>query len=255
MALLDGAGTMPRQSDADRHSALNRRGLTMALPAPQPAYAWPARETLTGHYARLEPLDPDRHGPGLFTAGNALDGRDKVWAYTLSGPFDSVVTMHHWLDGFVGKDDPMMFAAVDAASAIPIGMAAILNIKPQDAVAEIGHVWFGRAYQGSRATTEALVLLMRHILDRSGYRRCEWKCNALNAASRSAALRLGFRFEGVFLNHMITKGRNRDTAWYSVLDSEWPAVRANAERWLDPSNFDAQGCRRVSLAELNRALW
>ena len=135
------------------------------------------------------------------------------------------------------------------------GMASFLEIRPAAGVIEIGHIWFAPPFQRTPAVTEALFLMMRHAMDDLKNRRLEWKCNALNQPSRQAALRLGFRFEGVFYNHVIPKGHSRDSAYYSILDSEWPAIRENFERWLEPQNFDAQDRQKLSLSELNQALW
>ena len=135
------------------------------------------------------------------------------------------------------------------------GMGSFMEIRQAAGVGEIGNIWFGRAWQRDIRATEVLSMMMRHVLETRGYRRLEWKCNALNAGSRSAALRLGFRYEGLFLNHMIVKGRSRDTAWFSLTDEEWPAVREAHEHWFAPENFDADGAQRVSLSELTRALW
>ena len=242
-------------NDADAASARNRRGVSTAPVAVPATPIAPRLEARRGRYGAVTPLDPARHADALFTAAYDNGSRERVWAYTLAGPFESLDTMRPWLDACAAKDDPMMFTIVEAADQAPTGMAAIMNIRPGFGVAEIGHIWLGTKHQRNRASTEALILLMRHVLDDCRYRRLEWKCNAGNMASRRAALRLGFRFEGVFLNHMTVKGRNRDTAWYSLLDSEWPAVRANLDRWLDPANFDEDGHQRTSLSALNRALW
>ncbi len=148
----------------------------------------------------------------------------------------------------------MFFAVRDEGSGRAGGVASYLNIHPQPGTIEIGHIWFGPALQRTPAATEALYLLLHHAFDDLGYRRLEWKCNALNAASRRAAVRLGFAFEGTFYQHQIVKGRNRDTTWFSILDGEWPPIRANFEAWLAPENFDEAGGQRASLGDLNRAL-
>ena len=247
-------GPHPYASDTDWASARHRRPLNRepaAIPSPPTRPQW---QPLIGRYGGVEPLDPVGHSEALFYAANAEGGRDRIWAYTLAGPFASTAEMRPWLDGLAQGDDPMMFTVVEAEGRRPVGMAALMNIRPGRAVIELGHIWLATTHQRGRVATEAL-LLMRHALDSCVNRRLEWKCNALNQASRRAALRLGFRFEGVFLNDLVSKGRNRDTAWYSLLDSEWPAVRANADLWLDPGNFDQKGRQRLSLGTLNRALW
>jgi len=163
--------------------------------------------------------------------------------------------MRAWLRGCAAAADPVFFALRDKTNGGLGGMASFLEIRPLNGVIEIGHIWFAPPFQRTAQATEALFLMMSHAMDYLQNRRLEWKCNALNAASRRAALRLGLRFEGVFLNHTIPKGHNRDTAWYSLIDTEWPAVRANIERWLDAENFDAHGDQRESLRDLNSALW
>ena len=147
--------------------------------------------------------------------------------------------------------DPFFFAIIDHATGLPVGQASYLRIEPAHRAIEVGHIIFAPALQRSIGATEAMYLMARHVFDDLGYRRYEWKCNALNQPSRRAALRLGFTFEGIFRQHMIIKGRNRDTAWFSLLDSEWPLRRANFEQWLAPSNFDSSGRQKLSLASLN----
>jgi RimJ/RimL family protein N-acetyltransferase len=148
-----------------------------------------------------------------------------------------------------GSDDPLFFTLVPLAGERPSGIASYLRITPQFGVIEIGHIWFGKAMQRTIAATESIYLLARRAFDELGYRRLEWKCDALNAASRRAAERFGFTFEGVFRNHMLVKGRNRDTAWYAIIHEDWPGIREGFERWLDPGNFDSSGRQRQRLAE------
>ena len=155
-----------------------------------------------------------------------------------------------WLAERARSDDPLFFAIIEQASGKASGMASYLNIVPDMGCIEIGHIWFAPPLQKTRAATEAIFLMMRHVFDDLGYRRLEWKCNALNEASMRAARRFGFTYEGTFRQHMVVKGRNRDTAWFSLLDREWPAVRAAFERWLAPENFDAEGRQRMSLTAL-----
>jgi len=145
--------------------------------------------------------------------------------------------------------DRLFFTLVPAAGGRASGVASYLRIVPEFGVIEVGNIWFGPALQRTAAATEAIYLLARHVFDDLGYRRLEWKCNALNAASRRAAERFGFTFEGVFREHMVIKGRNRDTAWYAIVDRDWPAIRDAFERWLDPENFDAAGAQRLRLDE------
>jgi RimJ/RimL family protein N-acetyltransferase len=218
----------------------------------------PARSPLAGGCVRLEPVDPAAHACDLFGAAHAEAGSEgseraaSLWTYLAYGPFASEAVFARWLSECAASEDPLFFAVRDAASG-PVpgrarGMAAFLNIRPADGVLEIGHIWFAPGLQRSRAATEALFLMIRSAFDDLDYRRVEWKCNALNEPSRRAALRLGFRFEGIFHRHMIVKGRNRDTAWYSILGEEWPARRAAFERWLVADNFDLEGRQRRTLA-------
>ena len=215
----------------------------------RPARA-PARRPLSGDRVRLEPLDPERHADELFAAATAGDPR--LWDYLPYGPFADAGGMRAHLARQARSNDPLFLAVVDAATDRAAGVVSYLRIEPEHGCIEIGHIWFGAALQRTAAATEVIYLLARHAFDELGNRRLEWKCDAANARSRRAAERFGFTFEGVFRQHMIVKGRNRDTAWYSILDGEWPAVRAGFEAWLDGANFDAEGRQRRSLAELAR---
>jgi RimJ/RimL family protein N-acetyltransferase len=213
-----------------------------------PALDWstaplPQKRTLAGRYVRLEPVDASRHADDLFELSRASPA---IWVYLGYGPFADLASFRSWLGARAAESDPLFFTIVDAASGHASGMASFLRIIPGDGVIEIGHIWLVPAIQRSRQATEAIFLLMREAFA-LGYRRLEWKCNALNAPSRRAALRFGFTFEGIFRQHMIIKGRNRDTAWFAMMDHEWPATRAGFERWLAPENFDAAGCQRVRL--------
>jgi RimJ/RimL family protein N-acetyltransferase len=210
--------------------------------APSP----PPRAALQGRYCRLEPLDAATHAAALHAA-NTTDTEGRMWRYLAYGPFDSLDAYTAWVVQKQSSTDPLFFAIVDAGRGIPTGIATFMRIEPEQGSIEIGHLAFSPLLQRTPAATEALYLMLRQAFA-LGYRRCEWKCNAANAASRAAARRLGFTFEGVFRQHMIVKGHNRDTAWYSIIDGEWPAVQAGFERWLDPSNFDERGQQRRSLA-------
>ena len=208
---------------------------------PQPAHGRPRRAPLVGARVRLEPLDPDRHAAELFAAAEA---DPTLWDYLPYGPFSFDELATH-LRAQAASEDPLFFAVVVAGRAV--GVVSFMRIVPEHGCIEIGHIWFGAPLQRTPAATEAIYLLAREVFDGLGYRRLEWKCNAANARSRRAAERFGFTFEGVFRQHMIVKGRNRDTAWYSILDGEWPALRAAFEAWLDPANFDASGRQRAPL--------
>jgi RimJ/RimL family protein N-acetyltransferase len=213
-----------------------------ALPT-QPA-PLPRRASLIGERVRLEPVDPD-HAPALL---EAAEGDPRLWDYLPYGPFDEQ-ELRAWLRDAAASDDPLFLTVVDSATDRPSGVVSFLRMAPAHRSIEIGHIWFGAHLQRTPHATEVIYLLARHAFDDLGYRRLEWKCDAANARSRRAAERFGFTFEGVFRQHMIVKGRNRDTAWFSLLDSEWPAARAGFERWLDPANFDADGRQRRSLTD------
>ncbi len=206
----------------------------------------PARVTLTGRSVSLAPLDPVVHADGLF---EALRDADHLWTYLASGPFPDRATFGRYIADSAASDDPLFFAILDKESLRAIGHAALLRIEPQHRAIEVGHILYSPSLQRTCGATEAMALLARHVFEELGYRRYEWKCNALNAASRAAALRLGFSFEGVFRQHMVVKGRNRDTAWFSMLDTEWPERRREFDRWLSPDNFDEQGRQRSPLRQ------
>jgi RimJ/RimL family protein N-acetyltransferase len=207
----------------------------------RPATA-PARDVLAGDRVRLEPLDPDRHAGDLH---DEAAGDPRLWDYLPYGPFPDLAELREHLARQAGSADPLLFAVVVDGRAV--GVVSYLRIEPEHACIEIGHIWFGASLQRTPAATEVVYLLARHAFDDLGNRRLEWKCDAANARSRRAAERFGFTFEGVFRQHMIVKGRNRDTAWFSIVDGEWPAVREAFERWLDPANFDADGRQRTPL--------
>jgi RimJ/RimL family protein N-acetyltransferase len=209
----------------------------------------PQRVTLEGRSIRLEPLAPT-HADALFPACARPEDAD-LWAYMGDGPFDSREAFAENIARKSASADPLFYALVDPATGLAAGHASLMRIDPPNRVVEVGNIMYGRSLQRSRAATEAIYLLAKYVFEDLGYRRFEWKCNDLNAPSRRAALRFGFAFEGVFRQHMIVKGRNRDTAWYSMLDSEWPARKAAFEGWLAPENFDASGRQIASLAALN----
>jgi RimJ/RimL family protein N-acetyltransferase len=198
----------------------------------------PERIVLRGGSVTLAPLDAAVHTEALF---EALRGADHLWTYLTYGPFDDLATFRAHVNETAAAADPFFFAIIDQASQRAVGRAALMRIEPQHRAIEVGHILYSPALQRTRGATESMYLLARHVFEDLGYRRYEWKCHALNAASRAAALRLGFTFEGVFRQHMIVKGRNRDTAWFSMLDREWPSRRDEFERWLSPGNFDAHG--------------
>ena len=196
---------------------------------------------------RLEPVDPSRHATDLFVSSA---GAPSLWHYLAYGPFGNQGEFTAWLKGRAASNDPLFYAIVDQASGQAQGMASLMRIKPEHGVIEVGHIWFAPVLQRTRQATEAIYLLARHAFDHLGYRRLEWKCDSLNGPSRRAAERFGFIFEGIFRQHMVVKGRNRDTAWFSITDGEWPARRAAFEAWLSPKNFDTGGKQRRSLVAI-----
>ncbi len=203
----------------------------------------PERIVLEGRWTKVEPVDPARHAHDLFEAAR---GADEIWTYLAYGPFDGEDEFTRWVGERARSDDPLFFAIVDLETGKARGMASLLRMDPANGVIEIGHIWFGPALQRTRQATEAIYLLSRYAFE-LGNRRYEWKCDSLNAPSRRAAERFGFVYEGIFRQHMVVKGRNRDTAWYSITDAEWPARRAAFESWLEPSNFDSSGAQKTPL--------
>jgi RimJ/RimL family protein N-acetyltransferase len=216
---------------------------------PLPSGRAPERKILAGTDVRLEPVEAALV-PGLYALSHARPEDAALWTYLAYGPFADRSAFAAWLEERSRSSDPLFFALVERTSGAAAGMASYLNIVPANGSVEIGHIWFAPPLQRTRAATEAIFLMCRHVFDDLGYRRLEWKCNALNEASIRAARRFGFTYEGTFRQHMVVKGRNRDTAWFAMLDHEWPRVRAAFERWLDPDNFDAAGRQQISLTAL-----
>ena len=211
----------------------------------------PRREALEGESVRLEPLDPKRHGDDLF---GATEGADATWDYLAYGPFRGHQEFIGWLESRARIDDPLTFTILDRHSGKARGLASLMRIDAPNGVIEIGHIWLSPALQRTRQGTEAIFLFARYVFDELGYRRFEWKCDSANAPSRRAAERFGFVFEGVFRQHMVVKGRNRDTAWFSITDGEWPTRRAAFEEWLAADNFDAEGRQLRSLLEIRQGI-
>lgn len=213
--------------------------------------ARPRQAVINGNYCRLERLVPDRHAPELFSA-DQRDLRGESWTYLPYGPFDGLASYRQWVAQAGSTEDPLFYAVIETDSATgaaerAVGVLSFLRIQPEIGSIEVGHVHYSPLLQRRRAGTEAQFLMMRHAFDDLGYRRYEWKCNAINTPSRVAADRLGFTYEGTFRQAAIVKGRNRDTAWYSILDTDWPAVRERLAAWLHPDNFDDQAGQRTSL--------
>jgi RimJ/RimL family protein N-acetyltransferase len=208
----------------------------------------PRPVTIDGRFCRIEPLDTKRHGNDLVAAFRDTD--ESSWVYLFIGPFADDAGILNWITESANSKDYIYRAIIDRRTGRAAGRCAYMRPDPANGVVEIGSIHYSDSLKRTPATTEAMFLLMRHVFDDLGYRRYEWKCNSFNAPSRRTALRLGFRFEGIFRNHMVVKGHNRDTAWFSILDSEWPALKSAYERWLTPENFDREGRQRVSLSDL-----
>ncbi len=212
----------------------------------------PPRVTMVGHYCRLEPLDPDRHAADLYAA-NAGDTQGRNWTYLPYGPFETFDAYLAWMQTCCMGNDPSFFAIMDQQTEKAVGVASYLRINPPHGSLEVGHIHYSPLLQKTIAGTEAMFLMMRQAFT-LGYRRYEWKCDALNAPSRAAAQRLGFSFEGIFRQALVYKCRNRDTAWYAVIDSEWPQLENAFTQWLDPANFDAEGIPRTRLSNWTGSL-
>jgi RimJ/RimL family protein N-acetyltransferase len=198
--------------------------------------------TLHGNWVKLVPFEAQHFDD--FWAGTR---EPSLWDYMFDGPYEDRATFDVAMLKKSRSEDPLFFAILDAGSGKTLGVAALMRIEPAHKCIEVGNIMYTPAFQRTAGATEAMYLLARHVFEELGYRRYEWKCNALNAPSRRAALRLGFTFEGIFRQHMIVKGKNRDTAWFAMLDKEWPARRAAFEKWLDPSNFDENGKQRTPI--------
>jgi len=212
----------------------------------------PPRDAMEGRYSRVEPLDAARHTAHLHAA-NSLDTENRNWTYLSAGPFESAAAYRQWVEKVAAGADPMFHAIVDAATGKAVGVAAYMRMDPAHGVVEVGSINYSPLLQRKPAATEAMYLMMRRAFE-LGFRRYEWKCDSFNGPSRAAAQRYGFSYEGIFRQAMVYKGRSRDSAWFSIIDEEWPAVRAAFERWLAPANFDADGRQRVSLSSLTGPL-
>ena len=212
----------------------------------------PPRAVLQGRDCRIEPIDIDAHAADLHAAfAENTDGAD--WSYLPYGPFDSLMEFEAWMAETCFGDDPFFYAIVDTATGRAAGMVSYMRINPEHGSIEVGHVHYAPSMQRGRVTSEAMYLMMRWAFE-AGYRRYEWKCHSLNHRSRVAAQRLGFSYEGVFRDHLIHRGRSRDTAWYACIAPEWPRLKAAYESWLDPDNFRADGTQRQSLSALTKPI-
>ncbi len=207
----------------------------------------PPRLTMEGRLCCLEPLNPDLHAESLYHS-SASDKDGRTWTYLAYGPFRSVASYRDWMKENCLSDDPLFFTICRASDGKPVGVASYLRIAPASGSIEVGHILYSPALQRNPAATEAMYLMMKNAFE-LGYRRYEWKCDSLNAASRAAAQRLGLSFEGVFRQAAVYKGRNRDTAWYSAIDTDWPRLKQAFVTWLDPNNFDANGQQKTRLTD------
>ncbi len=210
----------------------------------------PARLTLRGRLTTVAPLDPAAHEEALYRGTHGPD-REKLWLYLGDGPFSDRAAFRAYLQKRATSDDPLSFTIIDNATGQAAGHASYMRMAPEHRVIEVGNIFYATSLVHSTAGTEAMYLMAKHIFEDLGYRRYEWKCNALNEPSRRAALRLGFSFEGIFRQHMIQKSRSRDTAWFAMLDHEWPLRKARFEKWLRPENFDESGRQRVPLSSMD----
>ena len=233
-----------------RHNALGQ-------PIGDPLPDWtprprPPHTPLLGRTCRLEPLDAAAHTADLHAANSEdMDGR--IWTYLGIGPFSSEADYRAWVETQSQSQDPLFFAIIDNVSEKAVGVASYLRIEPNVGSIEVGHINYAPRLQRTVAATEAMYLMMARVFDELGYRRYEWKCDSLNAKSRAAAERLGFTFEGVFRQCTIYKGRSRDTAWFSILDTEWPKLKKSYETWLSAENFDKNGKQSQALSHLTKA--
>lgn len=206
---------------------------------------------MDGRFCRVEPLDLDRHAAQLY-AGIVNDAEGRTWTYLYYGPFEREEDFRAWLAAAAASTDPLFFAVVDRASGVALGLVSYLRIEEAAGAIAVGHIIFAPSLRRTPAATEGMYLMLGNVFDRLGYRRCEWRCDTLNTKSQKAALRFGFRLEGVFRQATVNKGRNRDTACFSIIDGEWPAIRASFEHWLRPENFDAMGQQRERLSVLTQ---
>ncbi len=228
---------------SDHKNALGQPiGAPLDVTLPRPC---PPRTPMVGRAVTLVPLDPAAHAQALYDAFVA-DADNRIWTYLPYGPFTSLADFRAWVDKTCTTDDPLFHTVLDG-SGTPVGVATYLRIDPGAGVIEVGHINFSPALQRTAMSTETMFLMMSRVFDELGYRRYEWKCDALNAPSVSAAKRLGFTYEGTFRQATHYKGRNRDTAWFAVIDKDWPAIRAEFVRWLDVANFDADGQQKSPL--------
>lgn len=214
---------------------------------PLPPGSKPDMRPLHGRWVLLEPVSAERHAKDLYASFSDSDPEGHVWTYLGYGPWQGPEQFEAWVKEREASRDPWFYAFIDRATGKAVGMGSFMRSDAPNGVIEIGHIWMSPGLQQTRAATEIIFLMIRHCFDDLGVRRLEWKCDALNAPSRKAAERFGFQFEGIFRQHLIVKGRNRDTAWFAMLDKDWPRIRAGFERWLRPENFDEKGRQKAKL--------
>lgn len=209
----------------------------------------PGKEILHGSYCILEPIEINEHTDQLFDA-LAIDNQGESWTYLPYGPFDTLSEFKNWLSKMMLETDTLLYAILDAKTQKTIGISGYLRIDPEHGVIEIGHLHFSTLLKQTPLATEAIYLMLRNVFEKHRYRRCEWKCNDLNEPSRRAAERFGFTFEGIFRQNNVFKNYNRDTAWFSIIDSEWPALKERFKKWLHPNNFDISGKQILKLSKI-----
>lgn len=232
----------------DGQSRINEHGQPIGLQLDNwEARPLPPGTASAGRFCRIEPLDPDRHAKALFDA-NCLDKAGANWTYLGYGPFETLIDYQDWMKSVCAKNDPMFHAIVDLSTDLAVGVASLMRIDPANGCIEVGHINYSPNLQRHPAATEAMYLFMCRVFDELGYRRYEWKCDSLNGPSRAAANRLGFTFEGIFRQAVVYRERNRDTAWFSIVDHEWPAINRAFKGWLDSANFDSEGRQHESLS-------
>jgi RimJ/RimL family protein N-acetyltransferase len=243
---------LPEKEDQmrDENEQLFQRPLYGGAVDNPPPSLVPARTVLEGTEIRLEPIDPAIHAKDLYEASHTTDEGRAIWNYLPEGPWPNLEAYTAHVRACAGSQDRIFHALRPLPDGPACGQASFMDIHPGNGVIEIGYIWFAPALQRTRAATEALYLMLDYAMTNLRYRRMQWRCNALNAKSRAAARRLGFRYEGTFYNHLIFKGLNRDTAWYSILDDEWPDVKARLEAWLSFKNFGADGQAKQSLSQM-----
>jgi RimJ/RimL family protein N-acetyltransferase len=246
-SVTDPSPTVTRQH---RTASMNPTDSPIGCPLDWTPARRPSHAELRGAYVRLRPVNPEADAEPLYAVSHPPTGDPSIWTYLFDGPYDSRAELRRMLEWAHGSEDPLYYSLVRLSDGRPLGLASYMRIEPEHGVIEIGGIWYGPPLKRTIAATEVIYLLAGHAFDELGYRRLEWKCDALNAASRRAAARYGFRVEGIFRKHMVVKGHNRDTAWYAITDDDWPAIRSGFQAWLSPANFGHEGRQQRRLSEL-----